>query len=46
MTTRHCSRCAREKSIRGVWYMTPALRGPAPFVCESCYVGSPGVVAA
>lgn len=45
MTTRRCSRCAREKTIRGVWYLAPAS-SPAPsFVCESCYVASPAAAA-
>jgi hypothetical protein len=44
MTSRRCSRCDREKSIRGVWYLTPLLQGSTPFVCESCYTGlEPGV---
>lgn len=38
MTTRLCARCEREKSIRGVWYLTPPeAPGQTPFVCESCY---------
>ena len=36
MTTRLCVRCQREKSIRGVWYLTPAHA----FVCEGCFVGA------
>ena len=46
MTTRRCSKCAREKTIRGVWYLAPATGPVAAFVCESCYVGSPGMAAA
>lgn len=42
MTTRRCSRCACEKTIRGVWYLAPATGPTAFFVCESCYVTSPG----
>lgn len=42
MTTRRCSRCAREKSIRGVWYLAPLMGPTATFVCESCYVTSAG----
>lgn len=45
MTTRRCTRCLMEKSIRGVWYLTPMSGRPAPFVCESCYVASPAVLA-
>ena len=33
-STRLCVRCQREKSIRGVWYLTPAHNA---FVCESCF---------
>jgi hypothetical protein len=39
MTTRTCARCHREKSIRGVWYLTPLAHGAHEFVCESCYAG-------
>lgn len=42
MTTRRCSRCASEKTIRGVWYLAPATGPTAFFVCESCYVTSGG----
>ena len=44
MTTRRCSRCACEKTIRGVWYLAPATGPTAFFVCESCYVTSPGAM--
>ncbi len=37
MSTRLCARCGREKTIRGVWYLTPARGGSTPFVCEACF---------
>ena len=39
MSTRLCARCHRQKSIRGVWYLTPVPGGVSPFVCEGCFVG-------
>lgn len=37
MATRLCGACQQEKSIRGVWYLTPEEASTSPFVCESCY---------
>lgn len=38
MTTRLCARCGRQKTIKGVWYLTPVpTAGRTPFVCEACY---------
>lgn len=37
LTTRLCSRCAREKTIRGVWYLAPSHVGASPFICEACF---------
>lgn len=37
MPTRRCHVCRGEKPVSGVWYLLPPVRGPAPFVCESCY---------
>ena len=42
METRSCACCGLQKTIRGVWYLAPALqRGPSPFVCETCFVSTP-----
>lgn len=42
METRLCACCGMQKTIRGVWYLTPASgQGRAPFVCETCFVSAP-----
>lgn len=41
METRLCACCGQQKTIRGVWYLTHATRGPGPFVCETCFVSAP-----
>lgn len=48
MSTRTCACCGREKTIRGVWYLTPASggQGRTPFVCEGCFVASPSLMSA
>ena len=38
MATRLCASCQQEKTIRGVWYLTPAMPGSS-FVCETCFRG-------
>ena len=40
MSTRLCASCGREKTIRGVWYLTPMRSGSTPFVCEACFASS------
>ena len=42
METRSCACCGQQKTIRGVWYLTPVFgQGPVPFVCETCFVSAP-----
>lgn len=41
MATRLCGACQQEKSIRGVWYLTPAAPVDGSFfLCESCFRGA------
>lgn len=42
MSSRLCVTCRREKTIRGVWYLTPGTG----FVCETCFVSAEPPVAA
>lgn len=47
METRLCTCCGLQKTIRGVWYLTPASgQGRAPFVCETCFVSAPSFASA
>ena len=42
METRSCACCGLQKTIRGVWYLTPAAAAaPSPFVCETCFISAP-----
>lgn len=46
MSTRLCARCGREKTIKGVWYLTPVRGGTTPFICEACFASAPSLARA